>query len=121
MVISFVCLVPERLLHPSMAVLYHENGKLQRAYWLGRCRYRYALMTPYNHILRLAWVVILRFKPVIEELIWSHPSTKVLDSLLYYILDVFDVLENIIAVMLLALLTLSNSTTGTFLGNTSLD
>ena len=121
MVISFVCLVPVRLLRPGMTVLYHENGTLQRAYWLGRCRYRYTLMTPYNHILRLAWVVILRFKPVIEELIGSHRRTKVLDSLLYYSLDVFEVLRNIIAVMLLALVTLSSSTTGTFLGNTSLN
>ena len=32
MVISFVCLVPVRLLRPNMAVLYHVNGKLQRAY-----------------------------------------------------------------------------------------
>ena len=32
MVVSFVCLVPVRLLCPSMAVLYHENGKLQSAY-----------------------------------------------------------------------------------------
>ena len=31
----FDCLVPVRLLLPSMAVLYHENGKLQRAYQLG--------------------------------------------------------------------------------------
>ena len=30
---SFVCLVPVRLLRPSMAVLYHVNGKLQRAYY----------------------------------------------------------------------------------------
>ena len=29
---SFVCLVPVRLLRPNMAVLYHVNGKLQRAY-----------------------------------------------------------------------------------------
>ena len=34
MVISFVCLLPVRLLRPSFAVLYHENGKLQRAYYL---------------------------------------------------------------------------------------
>ena len=36
MVITFVCLVPVRLLLPSMAVLYHVNGYLQRAYlrWL---------------------------------------------------------------------------------------
>ena len=33
MVISFVCLVSVRLLRPSMAVLYHDNGKLQRAYF----------------------------------------------------------------------------------------
>ena len=33
MVISFVCLVPVRLLRPNMAVLYHMNGKLQRAYY----------------------------------------------------------------------------------------
>ena len=36
MVISFVCLVPVRLLCPSVAVLYHENHvKLQRAYYTG--------------------------------------------------------------------------------------
>ena len=29
---SFVGLAPVRLLRPSMAVLYHVNGKLQRAY-----------------------------------------------------------------------------------------
>ena len=28
----FVGLAPVRLLRPSMAVLYHVNGKLQRAY-----------------------------------------------------------------------------------------
>ena len=33
MVISSVCLVQVRLLRPSMVVLYHENGKLQRAYY----------------------------------------------------------------------------------------
>ena len=33
MLISFVCLVPVRLLRPNMAVLYHMNGKLQRAYY----------------------------------------------------------------------------------------
>ena len=33
MVISVICLVPVRLLRPSMAVLYHENGKLQRVYY----------------------------------------------------------------------------------------
>ena len=33
MVISFVCLVPVRLLRPNMAVLYHMNGKLQKAYY----------------------------------------------------------------------------------------
>ena len=33
MVKSFVCLVPVRLLRPNMAVLYHMNGKLQRAYY----------------------------------------------------------------------------------------
>ena len=31
---SFVCLVPVRLLLSSMAVLYHVNGQLQRAYYL---------------------------------------------------------------------------------------
>jgi len=36
MVISFVCLVLVRLLRPSVAVLYHENGKLQRAYFPSR-------------------------------------------------------------------------------------
>ena len=30
---SFVCLVLVRLLRPSMVILYHENGKLQRAYY----------------------------------------------------------------------------------------
>ena len=30
---SFVCLVPVRLLLTSTAVLYHVNGYLQRAYW----------------------------------------------------------------------------------------
>ena len=34
MVISFVCLVPVRLLLSSTGVLYHVNGKMQRAYWL---------------------------------------------------------------------------------------
>ena len=29
---SFVCLVPVRLLLASVAVLYHVNGQLQRAY-----------------------------------------------------------------------------------------
>ena len=62
----------------------------------GRSRYRYALMTS----LGLAWIVILRFKPILEELTWSHRSIKVLTSLLYYSLDVFEVLRNIIAVML---------------------
>ena len=33
MVISFVCLLPVRLLRPNVAVLYHMNGKLQRAYY----------------------------------------------------------------------------------------
>ena len=32
----FVGLSPVRLLHPSMAVLCHVNGKLQRAYCLSR-------------------------------------------------------------------------------------
>ena len=36
MVISFVCLVLVRLLRPNIAVLYHENGKLQRAYFPSR-------------------------------------------------------------------------------------
>ena len=31
---SFVCLVPVRLLLSSVAVLYHVNGQLQRAYYL---------------------------------------------------------------------------------------
>ena len=31
---SFVCLVPVRLLLSSVVVLYHVNGKLQRAYYL---------------------------------------------------------------------------------------
>lgn len=44
--------------------------------------------------------MILRFKPILEELTWSHRSIKVLTSLLYYSLDVFEVLRNIIAVML---------------------
>ena len=36
MVTTFACLVPVRLLLSSMAVLYHVNGYLQRAYlsWL---------------------------------------------------------------------------------------
>ena len=33
----FVCLAPVRLLRPNMAVLYHVNGKLQRAYSRLRC------------------------------------------------------------------------------------
>ena len=33
MVISFVCLVPLRLLLSSMEVLYHVNGLLQRAFF----------------------------------------------------------------------------------------
>ena len=33
MVISFVCLVPVRLLLSSMKVLYHVNGQLQRAFF----------------------------------------------------------------------------------------
>ena len=33
--IPLVGLAPVRLLRPSMAVLHHVNGKLQRAYWCG--------------------------------------------------------------------------------------
>ena len=32
----FIGLVPVRLLHPSVAVLYHVNGKLQRAYLINK-------------------------------------------------------------------------------------
>ena len=34
MIVSFVCLVPVRLLRLNMPVLYHVNGNLQRAYYM---------------------------------------------------------------------------------------